>query len=83
MDVVEADAPCDARKATPARQITGPKARDLGVVAPPGSESAARRQGLPRNLGDLDVPRVSAERRCEGNETSPGCREVGAPQYEP
>ena len=54
--VVEADAPCDARKAVPADQIAGPKARDLGLLASPGSESAARRQGLPRNLGDLDVP---------------------------
>ncbi len=46
------------------------------MPAPPGSESVARQQGLPRNLGDLDVSCVSTERRREGNGASPGCREV-------
>ena len=40
-------------------------ARDLGVLAPPGSEAVACMQGLSRNLGDLAVSGVSREQSHE------------------
>lgn len=50
LNVVGADAVIDAEGNTFAH---GVKTVDFGAKAPPGSESVARVQGLPRNLGGL------------------------------
>lgn len=67
-----------------AAQVTGAQPDGRRAAAPPGSESGARAQGLPRNLGD--PCRLVGERSHdvalnEGNEGKrEGRKEVGVPR---